>query len=333
MTKTILVLAANPRNTPPLRLDQEIREIDNGLQRAQKRDEFILRQKLAVRPIDVRRAVLDYKPNIVHFCGHGSGEEGIAFEDESGQAKLVGTDALSGFFELFAANVECVVLNACYSEVQADAIAKYIPYVVGMKRAIGDAAAIEFATAFYDALGAGESFAFAFKLACNAIQWANIPEHLTPVLKAKERVGTVVEDQPQSDPVKQILARSSIRLLHLGTPVEPPVIETHERVVTIGRAPKNMVIVADPEVSWEHGHIILRQEGYIYHHLSTSNPTIIRRKHEEYLLRPGKNEEVILRNQDRLIIGTSMFVVEFSLINEDVGYTTTRKKPEDADDQ
>jgi hypothetical protein len=183
MTKTILVLAANPKNTPPLRLDQEIREIDNGLQRAQKRDEFILKQKLAVRPIDVRRAVLDYKPDIVHFCGHGSGEEGIAFEDENGQAKLVGAYALAGFFELFADKVECVILNACYSEVQAEAIAKHIPYVIGMRQAIGDSAAIEFAVAFYDALGAGEDIEFAYKLACNAIQWANLPEHLTPVLK------------------------------------------------------------------------------------------------------------------------------------------------------
>ena len=46
--KTILVLAANPKDTPPLRLEEEIREIDNGLQRSQKRDEFILKQKLAV---------------------------------------------------------------------------------------------------------------------------------------------------------------------------------------------------------------------------------------------------------------------------------------------
>ena len=66
MAKTILVLAANPKDTSPLRLDEEIREIDNGLQRAKKRDEFILTQKLAVRPSDVRRAVLDYRPNIVH---------------------------------------------------------------------------------------------------------------------------------------------------------------------------------------------------------------------------------------------------------------------------
>lgn len=185
MNKTILVLAANPKNTPPLRLDQEVREIDNGLQRAQNRDEFTLKQKWAVRPVDVRRAMLDYKPNIVHFCGHGSGEEGIAFEDENGQANLVNADALAGFFELFAHDVECVVLNACYSEVQAEAIAKYIPNVIGMNKAIGDAAAIEFAVAFYDALGAGESVEFAYKLACNAIKWVSMREGLTPVLKSR----------------------------------------------------------------------------------------------------------------------------------------------------
>lgn len=185
MTKTILILAANPKNTPQLRLDQEIREIGNGLERAQKRDEYILRQKLAARPQDVRRAMLDYNPNIVHFCGHGSGDEGIAFEDENGQDLLVSTDALSGFFELFADKVECIVLNACYSEIQAEAIVKHIPYVIGMKKAIGDEAAIEFAVAFYDALGAGGSIEFAYKLACNAIQWKGIPEHLTPILKLK----------------------------------------------------------------------------------------------------------------------------------------------------
>ena len=188
MAKTILVLAANPENTTQLRLDQEVREIENGLERAQNRDEFILKQKWAARPVDARRAMLDYKPNIVHFCGHGSGEEGIAFEDENGQVRLVSTDALAGFFALFEDKVECVVLNACYSEVQAEAIAKHIPYVIGMKNAIGDKAAIEFSVAFYDAIGAGKSIEFAHKLACNAIQMAGTPEHLTPVLKLKAQV-------------------------------------------------------------------------------------------------------------------------------------------------
>lgn len=111
MAKTILVLAANPNDTPRLRLDQEVREIDNGLRRSQRRDEFVLKQQWASRPVDVRRAMLDFKPNIVHFCGHGGGEEGIAFEDDIGNTRTVGAEALAGFFELFSDKVECVVLN------------------------------------------------------------------------------------------------------------------------------------------------------------------------------------------------------------------------------
>jgi hypothetical protein len=51
-----------------------------------------------------------------------------------------------------------------------------------MGREIGDKAAIEFAIAFYDALGNGESYEFAFHYACNAIGVAGIPESATPKL-------------------------------------------------------------------------------------------------------------------------------------------------------
>jgi hypothetical protein len=107
------------------------------------------------------------------------------FEDEAGQPKLVSAEAISSLFALFSDQVECVVLNACYSETQAKAIAQHIPYVVGMKRAIGDKAAIEFAIGFYDAILAGRDVEFAYKLGCSAIQMAGIPEELTPVLKQK----------------------------------------------------------------------------------------------------------------------------------------------------
>jgi hypothetical protein len=57
---TILILAANPKGTLRLRLDAEVREIDEGLRRAKRREQFILQQKWAVRPIDIRRAMLDF---------------------------------------------------------------------------------------------------------------------------------------------------------------------------------------------------------------------------------------------------------------------------------
>jgi CHAT domain len=207
---TILMLAANPKGTSSLHLDREAREIIEALQRAKHRDCFLFEQRWAVRPKDLQRALLNVNPRIVHFSGHGFGVtkyeatleepsrklvsadnistqtvvEGLAFEDESGNLKLVGTDALASLFALVAKNVECVLLNACYSHVQADAIAQHIPYVIGMNQAIGDEAAIVFATNFYEALGSGESIDQAYKHGCVAIQLEGIPEHLTPILKA-----------------------------------------------------------------------------------------------------------------------------------------------------
>jgi hypothetical protein len=183
--KVILILAANPRSTTTLRLDEEVREIDAGLRRSNQRDRFQLEQCWAVRSRDLQNALLDFKPQVVHFSGHGGEEMGLILENATGAAVAVSTEALAGLFELFADRVECVVLNACYSETQAAAIAKHIPYVIGMNKAIGDRAAIEFSVIFYAALGAGESVEFAYKLGCNAIRMAGIEEYLTPVLKRK----------------------------------------------------------------------------------------------------------------------------------------------------
>ena len=186
--KTILILAANPQSTTRLRLDEELRDIEAGLRRSQQRDQFTLTQRLAVRPRDIQRAMLEETPQIVHFTGHGEGEAGLVFEDETGQAQRVSGEALAELFALFADPAEfpdpvhCVVLNGCYSQVQAEAIAEHVPYVVGMTQTVGDRAAIEFAVGFYDALGAGHSVEFAFKLGCAAISLAGKSEQSTPVL-------------------------------------------------------------------------------------------------------------------------------------------------------
>jgi len=180
--RKILLMSANPSGTSQLRLDKEMREIKEGLRRAHMRDRFSIDRAEAVRYRDIHRAILDYKPHIIHFSGHGSGEDGLVFEDEPGQIKLVDAEALAGLFQLFADQVECVVLNACYSEYQARAIAQHIHYVVGMSQAIQDKAAIEFAVGFYDALGNGRDYEFAYKLGCQLIRMAGISENLTPQL-------------------------------------------------------------------------------------------------------------------------------------------------------
>jgi hypothetical protein len=232
--KKILVLSANPKGTKPLRLNEEIREIKEGLQLAKKRDSFQIESAEAVRDIDIHRSILNYKPQIIHFSGHGAGEEGLIFEDNTGQQKLVDAAALAGLFELFAPQVECVLLNACYSEIQAKAIAQHINYVIGMSQEIGDKAAIKFAVGFYDALGAGRSVEFAYKLGCQVIRMAGIREHLTPQLLRKEDLHgesintTPVLTSPPQDARKASVVSPSPTL----TPTTPPVTKQEENTQT-----------------------------------------------------------------------------------------------------
>lgn len=179
--KTILILLANPVSTSRLQLDEEVRKIHEAFQHSRKRQQFNLVSRWAVRSQDFFQAILDHQPQIVHFSGHGAGKDGILLEDNVGQPALVKTDAL---IEAFSTNgVECVVLNACSSQVQAEAISQHINYVISINREIGDRTAIDFAGAFYQSLASGKDVESAFKLARSRL--INVQEHLTPVLKKR----------------------------------------------------------------------------------------------------------------------------------------------------
>ncbi|MBD2153078.1 CHAT domain-containing protein [Leptolyngbya sp. FACHB-16] len=131
--RTVLMLSANPRGTAPLRLDEELREVKEGLtKRSKLRDNFTLVSEHAVRTRDVHRALLDSKPYILHFSGHGTGAKGLLLEDEVGDGKAVSGEAIAQLLALFKDSLQCVVLNACYSEVQAKAIHEHIPFIIGM---------------------------------------------------------------------------------------------------------------------------------------------------------------------------------------------------------
>ena len=126
--------------------------------------------------------------------------EGLIFEDEVGQIALVGTQAIAQTFELFADQVDCVVLNACYSETQAREIAQYIPYVIGMSRAIEDKAAITFAKQFYYALGSGKNFRDAFNFGINQMRIEGLLGETIPTfISSKPRPSQIELRQSISD--------------------------------------------------------------------------------------------------------------------------------------
>ena len=182
---SILFLAADPSDAARLRLGEEAREIQEKLQLSKYRKRFRFDTRTSVRPADISQALLDLQPQIVHFSGHGTTSGELCFEDQQGESCPVKTEALARLFEQFKTDVHCVLLNACYSETQAKAIAKYIDYVIGVSKDIEDKAAIAFTIGFYQALGAGLDFEKAYEMGRVQILLQNIPENLTPILIAR----------------------------------------------------------------------------------------------------------------------------------------------------
>jgi hypothetical protein len=188
-SKRILILSANPIDTKRLRLEVEVRDSVESMLRSRYRDKFDIRSIGGVRLRDMRTALLDNEPHIVHFTGHGK-EDGLVLEGELGFSTRMSAEALGGLFKMFSNHVECVILNACNSEKQAAVICEHIAYVVGMRGDIRDKAAIEFAVGFYDGIGAGRSIEEAFEFGRNAVH-AKFPDeaqHLIPVLKKKKKI-------------------------------------------------------------------------------------------------------------------------------------------------
>jgi hypothetical protein len=184
----VLFLAANPTGSRPLQLDEEIRQITAKIRASDYRDALDLVSLWAVRPDDLLQGLLEHKPHIVHFSGHGSSTAEIILQDQDGRPKPVTKAALVALFRTLKDNVRVVVLNACSTRPQAEALGESIDCVVGMNKPIGDAAAIVFAASFYRAIGFGRSVQEAFDVGKVALLLEGIPEDQTPELFVRKGV-------------------------------------------------------------------------------------------------------------------------------------------------
>jgi len=196
----VLFLAASP-TVSQLSLDQELRAITAKIRAAEHRDSLEVISRWAVRPDDLQQQLLEHRPHVLHFSGHGTESEELVLLDSQGNPKPVSKTALTNLLSVLKDNLRLVVLNACFSQPQAEAITQVIDCAVGMNRAVGDEAAIKFAAAFYGAIGFGRSIQTAFDLGRNALMLDRIPEETTPELLVRTGVDPagIVLVQPHQD--------------------------------------------------------------------------------------------------------------------------------------
>jgi hypothetical protein len=239
----IVFVSANPADAPQLLLlNREFRAIGEAIRSAKHRELFDLKQPiLAARPDDIIRALVEEKPHVVHFSGHGTRDGGLYFEDENGNSSPVRNESLVRLFRaLKEHNVRIVVLNACNTHTLAQAVVEVVDCAVGMNAPIKDHLAVKFASAFYHALASGSSVCAAFGVAKVAIEFPSNggpgARELTVVASESDGLSTAV-DVPRLyartgvDPAQVILAApkpkttkesvarippKSLRILHMS---------------------------------------------------------------------------------------------------------------------
>ena len=203
-SNVILFLASNPWNTAKLQLEKEFTKVFNNLQNSK----YIVKSEFAVTPSSLQKAILKYKPRIIHFSGHGlsdndvttianpderaiakaaKGGAGIVLQDETGKAKVMETKNLVAMFQIFTKfkiPIDTVIFNSCHSRAQADGIRNYVNYVVGYSNAIKDDAAILIANDFYSYYVENDNAELAFELTKNIVNVQGFTEdQLMEILK------------------------------------------------------------------------------------------------------------------------------------------------------
>ncbi len=169
----VLMMMSSPKQQTHLRLDEEARDMSHEL--ALVKDGALqveVKHAWAVRVRDIQGVVLNEKPKVLHFSGHGSPGK-LCFENDQGTAQDVDAKAFADFLAL-CQGLDCLVLNACYSDSVAKEASKHLKAVVGCDVSIADRACVMFTKAFYRGLAHGRTYSDAYGLAVNDLNLAGL---------------------------------------------------------------------------------------------------------------------------------------------------------------
>jgi len=168
---TIMFASASPVEAVRLRVDKEFRQVVDKLRGARHRDRVRVVQISALRFEDLRTALMEHEPQVLHLSCHGEPDGSLKFESgtEDG-AQTVSKKKLLKLLRALGSSLRLVVFNACHSAQIACDVPPTIGLSIGMNKAIFDSEAVEFSVAFYEALAFGKTVQTAFDTAIASLE-------------------------------------------------------------------------------------------------------------------------------------------------------------------
>ena len=174
-----------------------------------------------------------YRPNILHFSGHGTESSSLVFQD----GDELSSEQLEKTFQSLPFKISVVFLNACYSKHQAKSISKYVDYIIGMKKAVSDEAAIIFSSKFYKSLLKNINYKEAYNDAIAYLSYYLESESSIPKLITSHGFDSISKvSKPtitESEPVKQSEESDDDELVVQNLPVSADLLTQIEKSIRI----------------------------------------------------------------------------------------------------
>jgi hypothetical protein len=203
-----LVLAATPALPNAPNVLEEHRDVQQSIKHSRYGHTIRLDTLPAARWEDLAQYLADGTPDVLHFAGRGTPDDGPRFiTDDGGEAPA----ALDGLRRCVAtagaSGLHLLVLNACWTGELAEELSDTVPATIGWQAEASEIHARNYARVLHRNLAAGESVAKAHTTACTMLRLAGCASPPTMhsgvghIPEAHFLIGPEVREVPQRAPL------------------------------------------------------------------------------------------------------------------------------------